>query len=104
MRIVVNKHCQVYLDFGRAGSLSLQLYCTYQNHRLLHVHVAVMLYLFIRKIELPLLSIFETTIYALKMSCIHCLYGLCKETCSSCWQSYYYKETLLGIGICLDVI
>ena len=27
--------------FWRAGSLSLQLYHTYQNHRLLHVHVAV---------------------------------------------------------------
>ena len=41
MRIVVNKHCRVYLDFGQAGSFSLQLYCIYQNHRLLHVHVAV---------------------------------------------------------------
>ena len=71
MRIVVNKHCRVYHDFGRASSHSLKLYCTYQNHRLLHVHVAVMLYLFIRKIELPLLSIFETTIYALKMSCVY---------------------------------
>ena len=39
MRIDVNKHRQVYLDFGRAGSLSLQLYCTY--HRLLHMHIAV---------------------------------------------------------------
>ena len=26
MRIDVNKHWPVYLDFGRAGSLSLQLY------------------------------------------------------------------------------
>ena len=26
MRIVVNKHWRVYLDFGCAGSLSLQLY------------------------------------------------------------------------------
>ena len=26
MRIVVNKEWRVYLDFGRAGSLSLQLY------------------------------------------------------------------------------
>ena len=41
MRIVVNKHCRVYFDFGRAGSFSLQLYCTYQNHSLLHVHLAV---------------------------------------------------------------
>ena len=41
MRIVVNKHGLVYLDFGRAGSkcISLQLYLTY--HRLLHVRVAV---------------------------------------------------------------
>ena len=39
MRIVVNKHELVYLDFGRAGSISLQLYLTY--HRFLHVRVAV---------------------------------------------------------------
>ena len=39
MRIIVNKHWQVYLDFGRAGSLSLQLYSTY--HRLWHMRVAV---------------------------------------------------------------
>ena len=39
MRIDVNKHWQVYLDFGRAGSLSLQLYWTY--HRLLHMRLAV---------------------------------------------------------------
>ena len=39
MRIVVNKHCRVYLDFGRAGSLGLQLYWTY--HRLLHMPVVV---------------------------------------------------------------
>ena len=39
MRIFVNKHGLVYLDFGRAGSISLQLYLTY--HRLLHVRVAV---------------------------------------------------------------
>ena len=39
MRIVVNKHWQVYLDCGRAGSISLQLYCTY--HRLLIMRVAV---------------------------------------------------------------
>ena len=35
------KQCRVYLDFGQAGSLSLQLYCAYHTHRLLHVHVAV---------------------------------------------------------------
>ena len=28
MRIVVNKHWRVYLDFGRAGSVSLQLWHT----------------------------------------------------------------------------
>ena len=39
MRIDVNKLWQVYLDFGRAGSLSLQLYLTY--HRLLHMRLAV---------------------------------------------------------------
>ena len=39
MRIDVNKHWQVYLDFGHAGSLSLQLYCTY--HRILHMRLAV---------------------------------------------------------------
>ena len=39
MRIVVNKHGLGYLDFGRAGSISWQLYSTY--HRLLHVRVAV---------------------------------------------------------------
>ena len=39
MRIVVNKHWQVYLDFGRASSLSFQLYFTY--HRILHIRIAV---------------------------------------------------------------
>ena len=40
MRIDVNKHWQVYFDFGRASSLSLQLiYCTY--HRLLHMCVTM---------------------------------------------------------------
>ena len=39
MRIDVNKHWQVYLHFGRAGSLSLQLLRTY--HRLLHMRVTV---------------------------------------------------------------
>ena len=39
MRIVVNKHGLSYLEFGCAGSISLQLYLTYQ--RLLHVRVAV---------------------------------------------------------------
>ena len=53
MRIVVKKQWQVYLDFWRAGSLSLQLYWTY--HRLLHIkwHWIVILYLFMRKIKLP---------------------------------------------------
>ena len=36
---VVNKHWWVYLDFGRAGSLYLQLYWTY--HSLLHMRIAV---------------------------------------------------------------
>ena len=39
MRIVVNKHWQIYGDVWRAGSLSLQLYSTY--HRLLHMRMAV---------------------------------------------------------------
>ena len=39
MRIVVNKLGLVYLDFGLAGRISLQLYLTY--HRLLHLRVAV---------------------------------------------------------------
>ena len=39
MRIAVNKHGLVNLEFGRAGSISLQLYLTY--HRVLHVRVAV---------------------------------------------------------------
>ena len=39
MRIDLNKHWQVYLDFRRAGSLSLQLYLTY--NRLLHMRKAV---------------------------------------------------------------
>ena len=39
MGIVVNKQGLDYLDFGRAGSISLQLYLIY--HRLLHVRMAV---------------------------------------------------------------
>ena len=39
MRTVVNKHWRAHLDFGHAGSLSLQLYRPY--HRLLHMRVAV---------------------------------------------------------------
>ena len=39
MIIVVNKHKLVYLDLGREGSLSLQLYWTY--HSILHMRVAV---------------------------------------------------------------
>ena len=31
----LNKHWRVNLDFGRAGSLSLQLYCTFRG--LLHM-------------------------------------------------------------------
>ena len=63
MRIVVNKHWQVYLDFGRAGSLSLLLYLTY--HRLLHNRVAVKSHAlpFYKKNRISsLLCIFETII------------------------------------------
>ena len=53
MRIVVNKHWRAHLDFGHAGSLSLQLYRPY--HRLLHMHVAVNSHALpvYKKIELP---------------------------------------------------
>ena len=64
MRIDVNKHWPVYLDFGRAGSLSLQLYCTY--HRLLHMRVAVKNHALpvYKKIRIAsLLCIFESTIF-----------------------------------------
>ena len=63
MRIAVIKHWQVYLDFGRAGSLSLHLYWTY--HRLLHMHVAVKshaLHVYKKNRIASLLCIFETTI------------------------------------------
>ena len=63
MRIVVNKQWRVYLDFGRAGSLSLQLYRTY--HRLLHMRVAVdshALPIYKKNRIASLLCIFETTI------------------------------------------
>ena len=62
MRIVVNKHGLVYLDFGRAGSLSLQLYRTY--HRVLHMRVAVnnhALHIYKKNRIASLLCIFETT-------------------------------------------
>ena len=65
MRIVVNKHGLVYLDFGRAGSISLQLYLTY--HRLLHVRVAVnshALHVHKKNRITSLLCIFETIINA----------------------------------------
>ena len=63
MRIVVNKHWRVYLDFGRAASLYLQLYWIY--HSLLHMRVAVNshalpVYKKNRIASLP--GIFETTI------------------------------------------
>ena len=63
MRIVVNKHWRVYLDIGRAGSLSLQLYWTY--HRLLHIRVAVnthALPIYKKNRIALLLCIFEATI------------------------------------------
>ena len=65
MRIVVNKQWRVYLDFGRAGSLSLQLYWTY--HRLLHMRVAVKshaLPIYKKNRIASLLCVFETTIHA----------------------------------------
>ena len=60
MRIVVNKHWQVYLDFGRAGSLSLQLYyiayaCSSDSHALP---------VYKKNRIVSLLCIFETAIYA----------------------------------------
>ena len=63
MRIIVNKHWQVYLDFGRAGSLSLQLYLTYPI--LLHMRLAVKshaLPVYKKNRITSLLSIFEPTI------------------------------------------
>ena len=66
MRIVVNKHWRIYLDLGRAGSLSLQLDWTY--HRLLHMHVAVnnhALPVFKKNRIASLLCIFETIIHIL---------------------------------------
>ena len=70
MRIVVNKHGLVYLDFGRAGSISLQLYLTY--HRLLHVRVAVnshALPVHKKNRITSLLCIFETIITESVMLC-----------------------------------
>ena len=64
MRIVVNKHWRVYIDFGRAGSLYLQLYWTY--HSLLHMRVAVnshALPVYKKKRITSLLVIFEITIW-----------------------------------------
>ena len=63
MRIVINKHWRVYHEFGRAGSLSVQLYCTY--HRLLHMRMAVnshALPVYNKHRIASLLCIFETTI------------------------------------------
>ena len=63
MRIDVNKHWPVYLDFGRAGSLSLQLYLTF--HSLLHMPVAVKnhaLPVYKKNRIASLLCIFESTI------------------------------------------
>ena len=62
MGIVVNKHGLVYLDFRRAGSISLQLYLI--CHRLLHVRVAVNSHVLpVHKNRITsLLCIFETII------------------------------------------
>ena len=65
MRIVVNKHGLVYLDFERAGSVSLQLHLTY--HRLLHVRVTVnshALPVHKKNRVTSLLCIFETTVHS----------------------------------------
>ena len=54
----------LYLDFGQAGSLSLQLYWTY--HRLLHMREAVnnhALPIYKKNRIASLLCIFESTIY-----------------------------------------
>ena len=67
MRISVNKHWQVYIDFGHSGSLSLQLYLTY--HRLLHMRVAVKshaLPVYKKNRIVSLLCIFESTICGLQ--------------------------------------
>ena len=63
MRIDVNQHWPVYLDFGRADSLSLQLYWTY--HRLLHMRVALKYHalpVYKKNRIASLLCIFESTI------------------------------------------
>ena len=76
MRIVVSKHWRVYLDFGHAGSLYLQLYLTYQS--LLHMRVAVNshdLLVYKKNRIASLLCIFETTIYALNTGIYYTLYA-----------------------------
>ena len=59
LRSVVNKHWRVYLDFGRTGSLSLQVYW------LLYMRVAVNSYalpVYMKHRISSLLCIFETTV------------------------------------------
>ena len=78
MRIVANKHWQVYLDFGRAGSLSLQLYWTY--HRLLHLLVAMKshaLPVYKKNKIASLLCIFETTIASNHIWAVTCDFQQC---------------------------
>ena len=63
MRIVVNKHWRVYLDFGRAGSLYFTVILNLTQ--LLHMRVAVNSHaLLVHKKNriASLLCIFETTI------------------------------------------
>ena len=52
MRIVVNKHGLVYLDFGRVGTMQSQLIVILNLYHRLWQWI-VMLYLFIRKIKSP---------------------------------------------------
>ena len=66
----MNKQWRVYLDFGQAGSLSLQLYRTY--NRLLHMREAVnnhALPIYTKNRIASLLCIFESTIPGLSCKC-----------------------------------
>ena len=91
MRIVVNKHWRVFLDFGRVDSLSLQLYWTY--HRLLQMRGSVnshALPVYKQNRIASLLCIFETIIYG-------CIYNyICEprtltvELIYSLFQRVYY--------------
>ena len=63
MRIVVNKHWQVYLDFGRAGSLSLvKLNLPRITANVVNSHALPTVPVYKKHRIASLLSIFETTI------------------------------------------